>query len=160
MEHRVKVLPPEVLMEQLLGLLDTAEYVPLNISGSSMTPFLVHSRDTVYLSKVTRPLKKGDMILYRRDNGAYILHRICRVEPESYRLVGDAQIMIEKGVRPDQVLALVTAVRRKGKLLQPGSFWWDFFEKVWIRMIPLRPAVVAAYSALTGTLRKMETAHD
>lgn len=160
MEHRVKVLSPEVLMEQLLGLLDTAEYVPLNISGSSMTPFLVHSRDTVYLSKVTRPLKKGDMILYRRDNGAYILHRICRVEPEGYRLVGDAQIMIEKGVRPDQVLALVTAVRRKGKLLQPGSFWWDFFEKVWIRMIPLRPVVVAVYSALTGTLRKMETAHD
>ena len=160
MEHRVRVLPPEVLMEQLLGLLDTAEYVPLNISGSSMTPFLVHSRDTVYLSKVTRPLKKGDMILYRRDNGAYILHRICRVEPESYRLVGDAQIMIEKDVRPDQVLALVTAVRRKGKLLQPGSFWWDFFEKVWIRMIPLRPVVVAVYSALTGTLRKMETAHD
>lgn len=160
MEHRVRVLPPEVLMEQLLGLLDSAEYVPLNISGSSMTPFLVHSRDTVYLSKVTRPLKKGDMILYRRDSGAYILHRIYRVTPDGYWLVGDAQILIEKGVRPDQVLALVTAVRRKGKLLQPGSFWWNFFEKVWICMIPLRPGIVAAYSALTGAFRKTETAHD
>ena len=148
MEHRVRVLPPEVLTEQLLGLLDGAEYVPLNISGSSMTPFLVHSRDTVYLSKVTRPLKKGDMILYRRDNGAHILHRIYRVTPDGYWLVGDAQILIEKGVR------------RKGKLLQPGSFWWDFFEKVWIRVIPLRPGIVAAYSALTGALRKAETAHD
>lgn len=160
MEHRVRVLPPEVLMEQLLGVLDSTEYVPLNISGSSMTPFLVHSRDTVYLSKVTRPLKKGDMILYRRDKGAYILHRIYRVTPDGYWLVGDAQILIEKGVRPDQVLALVTAVRRREKLLQPGSFWWDFFEKVWIRMIPLRPGIVAAYSALTGAFRKAETAHD
>ena len=62
--------------------------------------------------------------------------------------------------RPDQVLALVTAVRRKEKLLQPGSFWWNFFEKVWIRVIPLRPGVVAAYSALTGAFRKAETAHD
>lgn len=160
MEHRVRVLPPEVLMERLLGLLDSAEYVPLNISGSSMTPFLVHSRDTVYLSKVTRPLKKGGMILYRRDNGAYILHRIYRVTPDGYRLVGDAQILIEKGVRPDQVLALVTAVRRKEKLLQPGSFWWNFFEKVRIRVIPLRPGIVAACSALTGAFRKAETAHD
>lgn len=160
MEHRVRVLPPEILMEQLLGLLDSAEYVPLNISGSSMIPFLVHSRDTVYLSKVTRPLKKGDMILYRRDNGAYILHRIYRVTPDGYWLVGDAQILIEKGVRPDQVLALVTAVRRREKLLQPGSFWWDFFEKVWVRVIPLRPGIVAAYSALTGAFRKAETAHD
>ena len=62
--------------------------------------------------------------------------------------------------RPDQVLALVTAVRRKGKLLQPGSFWWNFFEKVWIRVIPLRPGIAAAYSALTGAFRKAETAHD
>lgn len=160
MEHRVRVLPPEVLMEQLLGLLDSAEYVPLNISGSSMTPFLVHSRDTAYLSKVTRPPKKDDMILYRRDNGAHILHRVYRVTPDGYWLVGDTQILIEKGVRPDQVLALVTAVRRKEKLLQPGSFWWDFFEKVWIRVIPLRPGIVAAYSALTGAFRKAETAHD
>lgn len=56
--------------------------------------------------------------------------------------------------------ALVTAVRRKGKLLQPGSFWWNFFEKLWIRVIPLRPGIAAAYSALTGAFRKAETAHD
>lgn len=56
--------------------------------------------------------------------------------------------------------ALVTAVRRKEELLQPGSFWWDFFEKVWIRVIPLRPGIAAAYSALTGAFRKAETAHD
>ena len=77
-----------------------------------------------------------------------------------YWLVGDAQIMLEKGIRPDQVLALVTAVRRKGKLLQPGSFWWDFFEKVWIRVIPLRPGIVAVYSAVAGPLRKVENAND
>ena len=56
--------------------------------------------------------------------------------------------------------ALATAVRRKEKLLQSGSFWWNFFEKVWIRVIPLRPGIVAAYSALTGAFRKAETAHD
>ena len=56
--------------------------------------------------------------------------------------------------------ALKIAVRRREKLLQPGSFWWDFFEKVWIRVIPLRPGIAAAYSALTGAFRKAETAHD
>ena len=56
--------------------------------------------------------------------------------------------------------ALKIAVRRKEKLLQPGSFWWDFFEKVWIRVIPLRPRIAAACSALTGAFRKAETAHD
>lgn len=56
--------------------------------------------------------------------------------------------------------ALKIAVRRREKLLQPGSFWWDFFEKVRIRVIPLRPGIAAAYSALTGAFCKAETAHD
>lgn len=148
MEHNVKVVAPEVLVEPLLGLLEETESVPLVISGSSMTPFLVHGRDTVYLSKVRHPLKRGDMILYRRSSGNYILHRIYRVEDASYTLVGDAQTQLESGIRPDQVLAQVTAVRRKGKLLQSGSFWWNFFEKVWIRMVPMRPAILAGYSRL------------
>lgn len=148
MEHKVRVVSPEELMEPLLSLLEETDSVPLVISGYSMNPFLAHGRDTVYLSKVTRPLKRGDMILYRRDSGTCILHRIWRVEENTYTFVGDAQTLLETGVRPDQVLAIVTAVRRKGKLLRSGSFWWDFFEKVWIRMVPLRPAAMAVWTCL------------
>ena len=153
MESKVKVLAPEELIPPLLSLLDETDCVPLVISGSSMTPFLVHGRDTVYLSKVRRSLLKGDMILYRRDNGSYILHRIYRVVGNCYTLVGDAQTELEQGIRQDQVLALVCAVRRKGKLLKPGSFWWDFFQHVWIRMVPLRPGIRALYAAVTRLFR-------
>ena len=151
MNCNVRELEPQVLMPALLALLEETETVPLVISGSSMTPFLVHGRDTVYLSKTAAPLKRGDMILYRRDSGAYILHRIFRSEGDTYTLVGDAQTMLEPGIRTDQVLAVVTAVRRKGKLLKQGSFWWDFFEKVWIRMVPLRRFLRRCY----GRVRKI-----
>lgn len=150
MNVQTRTLPPEVLMPELLALLDQAESVPLTISGSSMTPFLVHGRDTVYLSKVTDPLKKGDMILYQRRNGQYILHRICRVHPDCYDLVGDAQTDIEPGIRPDQVRAIIHSVRRKGKLLKKGDFWWDFFAGFWLRIIPLRPLVRRIYTLLRG----------
>lgn len=157
MEAKTRILEPEVLMEQLPGMLEEAEAVPLVISGNSMSPFLAHRRDTVYLSKVTAPLKKGDMILYRRDSGAYILHRICKVDADSYTLIGDAQPVKEPGIRRDQVLAVVSAVRRKGKLLQPGSFWWEFFAKVWIRMIPLRLRCLHMYERISGKKpKKME----
>lgn len=153
MESNVKVLSAEELIPSLLELLEEADCVPLVISGSSMTPFLVHNRDTVYLSKVRQPLMRGDMILYRRDNGKYVLHRIYRAESESYTLVGDAQTALERGIRPDQVLALVSAVRRKGKLLQPGSFWWAFFQRIWIRLVPLRPGILAIYSGAARLFR-------
>ena len=147
MEHKVKIMDPDQLIPQLLELLEETDAVPLVISGSSMTPFLVHRRDTVYLSKITHPPKRGDMILYQRDNGKYILHRVYQTG-EDFTMVGDAQTDMEHGIRLDQMLAQVTAVHRKGKLLQKGDPCWDFFEKVWIRMVSLRPAVRAVYARI------------
>ena len=148
MEHNVKVLEPEQLIPQLLEILEVTEPVPLRISGGSMTPFLANGRDTVYLSKVRRPLQRGDMVLYCRDSGNYVLHRVYRVEGDTCTMVGDAQTCLEQGIRPDQILAVVTAVRRKGKLQLKGSFWWEFFENVWIRMVPLRHAVMTGYALM------------
>lgn len=142
------ILPPDTLVPRIIALLEHCDAVPLTITGSSMTPFLTHGRDTVYLSKPKRPLKKGDMIFYRRDNGQYILHRIYRVDCDRYWLVGDAQTGIEPGIRSDQVIALVTAVRRNDKLLKPGSPCWEFYEKIWLRMIPLRPYLMKAHSII------------
>ena len=147
MDYKVKVIDPQELIPPLLKLLEDTPTVPLLISGSSMSPFLVHGRDTVYLSKITYPPRRGDMILYRRDNGKFVLHRVFETG-DTYTMVGDAQTLLERGIRPDQLLARVTSVCRKGKMLQKGSFWWDFFEKTWIRMVAARPAVRSAYSHL------------
>ena len=135
-------------MERLLAIMETGAAAPLVISGSSMSPFLVHGRDTVFLTPPKKQLKKGDMILYRRQSGAYVLHRIRAVEGETFTLIGDGQTEKEHGIRPEQVLAVVTAVRRKGRRLKKGSFWWDFFEKIWLNMIPLRPAALRIYGFL------------
>lgn len=156
MEHKIKVVSPELLMKPLLTLLDEVEAVPLVISGDSMTPFLVHGRDTVYLSKIKGPLKKGDMVLYQRIDGTYVLHRIFRVEKDSYTMIGDAQVHLEPGIQKSQIRAIVTAVRRKDKLLHKGSFLWEFFEHIWIYMVPIRPAARKTYTYTKRLLSKKE----
>ena len=140
-KERLNIVSPEMVVEPLLSLLSETAAVPLVVSGSSMTPFLAPGRDTVYLSAISRPLRCGDMVLYRRDNGRYVLHRIFRVNGDSYTMLGDAQSIPEPGIRRDQILAIVTAVRRKDQLLRKGSFWWMFFERVWIHLVPLRPLI-------------------
>lgn len=149
MKTETKIKRPEVLLEEYRRLLwedPSIDALPLVISGSSMNPFLAHGRDTVYLSRLTRPVRRGDMLLYRRENGNYVLHRVYKAGPESLTMIGDAQTVLESGIRREQVIAIVTRVERKGKRLGPGSFWWEFFEKVWIRMIPLRRPVQRLYS--------------
>ena len=43
-------------MERILAVMETGTAAPLVISGNSMSPFLVHGRDTVYL---TPPPERG-----------------------------------------------------------------------------------------------------
>ncbi len=140
MEKVTRVLAPEMLLEEYRLLLqdESIDALPLVVSGSSMSPFLIHRRDTVYLSRLTRPVKKGDILLYRRDNGAYVLHRVWKTDSTGFTMVGDAQTEPEPGIRPEQVIAIVTSAVCGGKRQAPGSFRWEFYEKIWIRAVPLR----------------------
>ena len=148
MEKHTRVMKPDILLEEYRQLLEDENItaLPLVITGNSMAPFLVHGRDTVYLSKPELPAKKGDVLLYRRQSGAYVMHRVYKVCGDSYTMVGDAQTWLETGIKDDQVIAVVTSALRKGKMQKPGSFWWEFFEKLWIRIIPLRPALMKLYT--------------
>ena len=152
MTDNTHVISPDILLEEYRQLLqdENIQALPLVISGNSMSPFLVHGRDTVYLSRLDRQVKKGDVLLYKRDSGAYILHRVYKVEQDSFTMVGDAQPVLEKGIRPDQIIALMTSALRKGKIQKPGCFWWDFFEKVWLKLVPVRPVLIKVYTLITG----------
>lgn len=152
MQRKLNTLPPEILLEEYRRILAEEPNVmalPLIVTGGSMTPFLIPGRDTVYLSRLQRPARRGDILLYLRDNGEYILHRVWKVERNgTYTIIGDSQMALERGVRHDQVIAVVTAVVRKGQRMAPGDFWWEFFEKVWIRMVPFRGLLRRLYDRI------------
>ena len=148
MRKEVKVLPPEVLLEEYRQLLQERPDVvlPLVVTGNSMSPFLIGGRDKVFLARLDRPARRGDILLYRRNNGQYVLHRVYRTGTEGMTMVGDAQQELEPGIRQEQILAVVTRAERKGKPMAPGSFCWGFFEKVWIQLVPTRPFLRRVYS--------------
>lgn len=104
-----------VHMEELLPLfrecLSAGQKVKFSPRGVSMLPMLRQGRDTVTLSPVTGQLKKYDLPLYRRDDGKFVLHRIVAVG-ENYTCVGDNQFDLEKNVRQDQIIAVVTSFTR------------------------------------------------
>ena len=149
MQTKTRILPPEILLEEYRALLredSSIESLPLVITGGSMSPFLIGGRDTVYLSRPSRPIRRGDAVLYRRKSGGYVFHRVYRVSKEGLTMVGDAQTVLEPGIQPDQIIAIMTAADRNGKHLSPGQFWWDFFEKIWIRILPIRRPVCHIYT--------------
>ncbi len=136
-------------MTVLKELVENGNQVNLLISGSSMSPFLIHHRDIIYFQKPDRELKAGDMVFYRRSSGQYVMHRIVKIRPEGYYMVGDAQMEIEGPLDRAQIFGLVTAVKRNGRMLRPGDFWWEFFARIWPRIIPLRGLINRIYRMMS-----------
>lgn len=121
--------------------------VPVPVTGASMTPFL-HPGDTVSLAAVAPPLRRGDILLYRRKNGQYVLHRIVKIKRDgSLVMLGDGQTEREM-LTPDAVCARAVRVLHKGNPLTPKSLRWRFFATVWIYMVPLRRPLTAAVARL------------
>lgn len=146
----VKQVDTREYVSVLRGIAEEGKVVSMLIAGSSMAPFLCHNRDYIYFTKPERELRRGDMVFYQRDSGQYVMHRIYRVKHEGYYMVGDAQTQIEGPLRRDQIFAVITQVKRAGKMIRPGDFWWEFFEHIWIRIVPARRIVTALYGMLSG----------
>ena len=141
--EKIKIIDSKEFLGAVKDLVLSGRTVSLTVTGGSMTPFLAGGRDRVFLSPVTAPLKKGDIVMYTRPNGQYILHRIVRVrECNVFDIAGDAQTEIECGVRREQIFAEVTSIERKGRKISPPSFFWFFFAHIWIRLIPARQRIM------------------
>ena len=110
----MKTVDTREYVSMLRELTEEGREVSMLISGSSMNPFLIHQRDSICFRKPERELKKGDMVFFQRPDGAFVMHRIWKVKPEGYYIVGDAQTEIEGPVRREQIFAIVTKVCRKG----------------------------------------------
>lgn len=109
--------------------------------GVSMLPFIREGRDTVLLRKPHRELKKFDIVLYKRADGTYVLHRIVRIRNGAYTMRGDHQLIKEQGVTREQIIALASGVYRGGKFIDTSSLRHKLYVLFWVRFVPLRAAV-------------------
>ena len=65
-------------------------------SGNSMWPILKNRKQSVIAVKKTEKLRRFDVALYERDNGAFVLHRVMKSTDYGYVICGDSQFSLEK----------------------------------------------------------------
>ena len=87
-----------------------------------MLPTIRPGKDAVLLSRADH-IRKNDMILYKRKNGAFVLHRIVRIlDDGSFVLRGDNQYFDENGITREQVVAKVGVYYRGKREVHCDSF--------------------------------------
>ena len=82
--------------------------------GDSMFP-IIREGDLLVINAVTEPLKVGDVPLYKRDSGQYIMHRIVALKNGKYTMKGDNRAIAEKGITARHIIGVLTGIVRNGR---------------------------------------------
>lgn len=80
-----------------------------------MMPLIKQGRDLLVIERPTLPLKRGDIPLYKRDSGQYVLHRVISARRGKYKLCGDNRIYVERGIEDRHIIGVLVAIVRNGK---------------------------------------------
>ncbi len=106
--------------------------------GVSMKPMLRNRRDRIVVLPVgDRTLGKGDLPLYRRPDGAYVLHRIIGVKGDHYIIRGD-NTYAKEIVPHAWVLGYVSEFYRGERHVLSSSKRYRLYVTLWQLLYPLR----------------------
>jgi len=118
-------------MDTIVSLMDDAFKEGMTFTfpskGKSMLP-LLHDNDLVTVDRI-KTLKKGDIVLYKRNNGQYVLHRIRKIKKDkSFIMVGDHQRKVEYGIKESQILAVLIAYKKNNKEYHLKGFRYSLYK--------------------------------
>ena len=139
----------EIQEQNIEDILESGKAVQFKPQGYSMYPVIVPGRDAVIVQKEDpAKLRRGDVVLYRRDKSILVIHRICRKNEKGYYMVGDNQTEIEGPLRPDQIKGKMVTLIRNGKEIDVNSLLYRIPCSIWLFMRPVRrPVSLAAATA-------------
>lgn len=127
-------------------LLIMGKTVQIRVRGNSMHPFMRSDLDNITLQRATFDMiRKRDIVLIKRRDGAYVLHRVCRVDKGSFYMIGDAQQAVEGPLYPEQLIAKGVSIIRSGRELRCDSGRMRLAVWAWMAAHPIRPFIFKIY---------------
>lgn len=142
----------QIDLEQLLK---DGNIIRIHPQGYSMYPMFLPGRDEALIESVcASSCKKNDVVLYRRDSGILVLHRICHITDDGFYLVGDNQWEVEGPLRPSQIIGRLIAFVRGGKEISVRQPFYRFLSSLWLFLLPVRPLGFRLSAFLRTILRR------
>ena len=95
--------------------------------------------------------RKYDVVLFKRPPDKYVLHRVVKVRPEGYDILGDNCASRERNVPEARVLGVLTSFVHKGKEHSAEEKGYKLYSRLAVAGQPLR--ILRAKAA--GVLRRV-----
>lgn len=133
-----RVIPNEILLEDVATLLEEGRDVTLAPKGNSMLPFIREGRDSVILRRLP-DVEEGDIVLVRLEDQRYVLHRVMTVNRNRLTLMGDGNLGQTEVCGKADVIGTVVFIVRGDKTIKPTK------GMLWKHLFPIRRILLGLY---------------
>ena len=113
-----------------------------------LPPLIRNQKDGIVLTAYKdQTLAVGDMAFFKRSDGSYVLHRIVDIaEDGCLTMLGDNQLSVETGIKPQQIIAVPIAIIRGNKTLDLSSKKYLKYSKFWTKSVFFRRVHIRLFS--------------
>ncbi len=131
---------------------ETNELLTYRNVGVSMLPLLKEGRDVFTVRKKgSERCQKNDVVLYRRSQSTYVLHRVIKVRENDYVIMGDNCTTTETGVTDDDIIAVMVSFIHKGKNYNVT----DLRYRIYSALISKRYIFISLKKKIRRVIRKL-----
>lgn len=116
--------------------------VKITLAGTSMEPLIRKDRDHVVIVPADDGIRVGDIVLFRRYDGAYVVHRVYSISENTVVTLGDNCEKTDPPVSRESILGKVTEIIRGRKLIEADSEAWRRIGIISMKMLPLRKRIL------------------
>lgn len=130
-------LSNEILLGSVVELIQNGRQVKINISGSSMQPFLSDG-DVILLDNIKLEHIKIGTVILGKYNGAYVLHRVIKKSENFVFIAGDNNLSQIEKIEANDVLAIAIKLIKIDKTINLTSKYFRCLGILWYSLRPFR----------------------
>lgn len=133
----------EISISDWLELIAQGKHIPvvIQLQGRSMEPLIRGWKDVVTIIPVTEELQIGDIVLFQRKDGSYVVHRLYQINKDWVQTWGDNCRFPDAPIPANSILGIVSTMTRNGTNIclrtdeqrKKGIDWMNsrFRKKIW-----------------------------
>ena len=93
----------------------------IQLAGDSMEPLVRKNRDFVTVCPLYRELKIGDIVLFHRSDGAFVVHRVRALSEDRVITLGDNCFQNDAPHKLSEIYGLITKIERGKRVINTDS---------------------------------------
>ena len=121
-----------------LGMEGNMLPVTICLEGDSMRPLIRRGKDPVTIIPLHRPLKIGDVVLFKGGPGRFVVHRVRKIKGDWVQTLGDNCWNPDPWMPLENVWGLVLRAERNGHAIPLDGAFPRFLGRIWMALHPVR----------------------